>query len=170
MRGAHLRAWESTTYENLTFGQVFVTLGCMYRIIKTSILIMLAFFLLACYCHGQALPPHFFKALNQVEASGKTGPILGDKGGALGPLQIRLSYWQDARMKRGVYKDCANYDYAVEVVTAYLQRYAPHAVRVKDYETLARVHNGGPRGAEKASTTPYWKKVKKALDKQTNIH
>jgi len=29
---------------------------------------------------------------------------------------------------------------------------------------MARIHNGGPKGAKKTATTGYWQKVKKVLD------
>lgn len=32
-----------------------------------------------------------------------------------------------------------------------------------DYQVLARIHNGGPRGYAKAATRPYWEKVKRYL-------
>lgn len=32
-----------------------------------------------------------------------------------------------------------------------------------DYQVLARIHNGGPRGYAKAATRPYWHKVQKYL-------
>ena len=34
------------------------------------------------------------------------------------------------------------------------------------YEVLARIHNGGPDGMFKATTIPYWHKVKKELKKE----
>jgi len=105
-----------------------------------------------------APPPSFFRALHVVETSGRTGLILGDGGRALGPLQIHRAYHADARVG-GDYSRCADLDYSRRVVTAYLQRYAPAAWAAGDVVTLARIHNGGPRGATKPATVAYGAKV-----------
>jgi len=44
-------------------------------------------------------------------------------------------------------------------VSAYLKRYAPQAWAAGDVVTLARIHNGGPRGATKPATINYGAKV-----------
>ena len=105
-----------------------------------------------------APPPSFFRALHIVETSGRTGAILGDGGKALGPLQIHKAYHSDARIG-GDYARCADLDYSRRVVTAYLQRYAPAAWAAGDVITLARIHNGGPKGASKPATVAYGDKV-----------
>ena len=110
---------------------------------------------------AQAEPPDsFFRALHLVETSGKRGAIIGDNGRALGPLQIHRSYHADSRVA-GDYSRCADLDYSKRVVTAYLQRYAPKAWASGDVTTLARIHNGGPRGASKAATIRYGAKVRR---------
>lgn len=115
--------------------------------------------LLALAATSQAAPPDsFFRALHIVETSGKRGPILGDNGRALGPLQIHKAYHADARIG-GDYARCADLDYSKRVVTAYLQRYAPQAWAAGDVSTLARIHNGGPRGDKKTATIGYAAKV-----------
>jgi len=115
--------------------------------------------LLALCATAQAAPPaSFFRALHVVETSGRTGPILGDNGKALGPLQIHRAYHADARIG-GDYSRCSDLDYSRRVVTAYLQRYAPAAWAAGDVKTLARVHNGGVRGASKSATVAYGDKV-----------
>lgn len=115
--------------------------------------------LLAFASTAQAAPPDsFFRALHIVETSGRTGPILGDGGRALGPLQIHRGYHADARIG-GDYARCADLDYSRRVVTAYLQRYAPAAWAAGDVSTLARIHNGGPRGDKKTATLGYAAKV-----------
>jgi len=117
------------------------------------------FLLLALCATAHAAPPaSFFRALHIVETSGRTGAILGDNGKALGPLQIHRAYHADARIG-GDYSRCADLDYSKRVVTAYLQRYAPAAWAAGDVTTLARVHNGGPRGASKQVTVAYGDKV-----------
>ena len=111
--------------------------------------------LLALCATAQAAPPDsFFRALHVVETSGRTGAILGDQGRALGPLQIHKAYHADARIG-GDYSRCADLDYSRRVVSAYLQRYAPAAWAAGDVKTLARVHNGGPRGASTPATVAY---------------
>jgi hypothetical protein len=73
-------------------------------------------------------------------------------------LQIHRAYHADARIG-GDYSRCADLDYSKRVVSAYLQRYAPAAWAAGDVTTLARVHNGGPRGASKQVTVAYGNKV-----------
>ena len=118
-----------------------------------------ALLLLALCATAHAAPPaSFFRALHIVETSGRTGAILGDQGRSLGPLQIMRAYHADSRVA-GDYSRCADLDYSRRVVTAYLQRYAPAAWASGDVKTLARVHNGGPRGANKPATVAYGDKV-----------
>jgi len=115
--------------------------------------------LLALCATAQAAPPaSFFRALHVVETSGRTGAILGDQGRALGPVQIHRAYHADSRVA-GDYSRCADLDYSRRVVTAYLQRYASQAWAAGDVKTLARIHNGGPRGASKPATVAYGDKV-----------
>ena len=115
--------------------------------------------LLALAATAHAAPPaSFFRALHIVETSGRTGPIIGDNGRALGPLQIHKAYHADARIG-GDYARCADLDYSKRVVSAYLERYAPAAWAAGDVTTLARIHNGGPRGHLKPATKSYGDKV-----------
>ena len=108
---------------------------------------------------AQAAPPDsFFRALHIVETGGKRGAIIGDDGRALGPLQIHRSYHADSRVA-GDYARVADLDYSKRVVTAYLKRYAPAAWAKGDVTTLARIHNGGPRGASKPATIRYGAKL-----------
>ena len=106
----------------------------------------------------------FFNALHQVEASGRTGKVIGDSGKALGPLQIHRAYFLDAAAyDKSLGKDYSKVQdlaFAKRVVKAYLRRYAADAVKRNDYQTLARIHNGGPQGHKNAATMKYWQKVK----------
>ena len=121
--------------------------------------------LLALTVTAQAAPDaSFFRALHIVETSGKLGPTIGDNGKALGPLQIHRAYHADSRVA-GDYSRCADLDYSKRVVTAYLKRYAPQAWAAGDVETLARVHNGGVRGASKTATKGYGVRVKTLMKK-----
>ena len=124
----------------------------------------LAALLLALCATAHAAPPDsFWRALHIVETSGRTGPIVGDGGKALGPLQIHRAYHQDSRVA-GDYSRVAELDYSKRVATAYFKRWAPDAFAKGDVETLARVFNGGPRGHLKPATKGYGVRVK-ALSK-----
>jgi hypothetical protein len=121
--------------------------------------------ILALTLTAQAAPDaSFFRALHIVETSGKLGPIIGDNGKALGPLQIHRAYHADSRVA-GDYSRCADLDYSKRVVTAYLKRYAPKAWAAGDVEVLARTHNGGVRGATKTATKGYGVRVKALMKK-----
>jgi hypothetical protein len=116
---------------------------------------------------GAAPPDSFFKALHAVETGGRIGPIKGDKGAALGPLQLHRAYWQDSGLK-GSYNQCSDIAYARAVVSAYMQRHAPRAWASGDCRTLAMVHNGGPsalkaKGQKKANLETYWRKIQSKL-------
>lgn len=108
----------------------------------------------------------FLDALIHVESGGDNA-AKGDNGKAIGCLQIWKIYWTDAVQHApklgGAYDDCYDRTYAERVTVAYLLRYACHAVAEKNYEVLARIHNGGPAGASKKATAPYWAKVSKAM-------
>ena len=115
--------------------------------------------ILALAVSAHAAPPDsFWRALHIVETSGRHGPIVGDGGKALGPLQIHRAYHADSRVS-GPYERVADLAYSRRVATAYFKRYAPEAWARGDVETLARVHNGGPRGAAKPATKGYGRKV-----------
>lgn len=130
-----------------------------------------ALILLALCATAHAAPPDsFFRALHLVETSGRTGPIIGDGGKALGPLQIHRAYHADSRVA-GDYSRVAELDYSKRVATAYLKRHAPKAwAGGTDLETLAKIHNGGPNamratGKKLANLNAYWHKIKKHLKK-----
>lgn len=116
---------------------------------------------------GAAPPDSFFRALHAVESGGRLGAIRGDKGAALGPLQIHRAYWQDSGVK-GSYSQCSGLAYSRAVVSAYMQRKAPLAWAVGDCRTLAMVHNGGPqalkaKGQKRTNLETYWNKIQKHL-------
>jgi hypothetical protein len=121
---------------------------------------LLALLALASASHA-APPESFWRALHQVETSGRQGAILGDNGRSLGPLQISRAYHADSRVA-GSYEQVTDLAYARRVATAYLKRYAPQAWAQGDVETLARIHNGGPAGARKTATLGYADKVRRA--------
>ncbi|MFP6621241.1 MAG: hypothetical protein VB877_17995 [Pirellulaceae bacterium] len=113
-------------------------------------------------------------ALRMVETGGspKGGlGAIGDGGNAFGPYQIWNIYHKDAATRDKTldnYRRCLNSkSYSERVIKAYMKRYAVAAARRldqgkatrSDLETVARIHNGGPRGATKESTKKYWAKV-----------
>jgi hypothetical protein len=111
----------------------------------------------------------FLDAIRRVETGGLPNAgkdAVGDKGASIGPYQIQRAYHADARMKTGRYEDCStSHAYSEQTMLAYFARYAPKALESKDWETLARVHNGGPKGHTKKATLGYWSKVQKEMAK-----
>lgn len=122
----------------------------------------LSIFLLASGMAFASPPESFWRALHLVETGGRLGPIKGDKGKALGPFQIHEIYWRDSGMA-GTYAQVADYDYAKQVVTLYLKKHARKAWDSGDVTTLARIHNGGPKGHTKDATKAYARKVVSAM-------
>ena len=105
----------------------------------------------------------FLDAIMQVESGGDRQAV-GDNGRSYGPYQIRLPYWKDAGGSMWTYLNHVREpDICEMMMFAYWNRYCRKALSEMDYETLARIHNGGPRGAMKESTKPYWRKVKAAM-------
>ncbi|XP_071837441.1 lysozyme 1-like [Apostichopus japonicus] len=92
-----------------------------------------------------------------------------------GPYQIKLGYWQDARLKGGSldgdWQKCsATFDCSERAVQGYMARYATYA-RLEHNPTcedFARIHNGGPNGFKNPATEKYWLRVKKCLDMSNN--
>jgi len=113
-------------------------------------------------------PTPILDAIERVETGGHRDPAnaIGDGGKALGPLQIHRVYWADAvEHDKSLVANGETYDnvrcrvYARRVVMAYWNRYAPSY----DAQTLARIHNGGPKGHVRKATLGYWAKVKAKL-------
>lgn len=113
-------------------------------------------------CKGKDL----VDAIHVVETGGRTGPIKGDGGKALGPLQIHRVCWLDANMPDGTYEDCADLAYSKRVFARYMARYATERRlgRPVTDEDRARIWNGGPNGWRKEATKVYWSKVRKELN------
>lgn len=106
-------------------------------------------------------------ALRMVESGGRDDVADGDGGRAIGPYQIHEVYWRDAMAHApglgGGYQDCRQRAYAERVLAAYMERHAPAAWQRGDAQTIARVHNGGPLGPQKAATRGYWLRVRSYL-------
>lgn len=108
----------------------------------------------------------FFWAIAQVESNHDDNAV-GDGGDSIGRYQIQYPYWFDATEFSGIggrYQDVKDKSYAESIMIAYFNRYAREAWKNKDWEVLARIHNGGPRGNQRNSTIPYWNKVQKHLE------
>lgn len=110
----------------------------------------------------------FLTALARVE-SGMNDAAVNEAEGAVGRFQIRQCYLDDANEAAGTryaLAEMADPRKAMQVVCAYLGRYAPafeaRAGRPATAEDLARIHNGGPRGAEKDATLDYARRFRKA--------
>ena len=106
-------------------------------------------------------------AIRFVESGNRKNVPDGDNGKAIGPYQIHEVYWIDAHeydsSLGGNYQRCRQRIYAERVIDAYMRRYAKTAWMTGDAETIAKVHNGGPRGHKKKATEGYWQRVKKRL-------
>lgn len=106
----------------------------------------------------------FLNALMQVESAGDVNAV-GDGGASIGPYQIGKPYWVDGCGVAGDYETSVRDKDACEgVMFSYWNRYCRKALSELDFETLARIHNGGPRGDVKESTKPYWLKVKAEME------
>lgn len=106
-------------------------------------------------------------AIMQVESGGDRYAV-GDGGLAIGPYQIHRAYWVDARRLLGVdwpYDDARDPAKAIRAVRVYTRHYAAYYRRPWTPETIARIHNGGPRGWQKPATLPYWRKVEAAMER-----
>ena len=112
-----------------------------------------------------------FDAIRWVETSDRPNPPDGDGGRAIGPYQIWRAYWQDAVEKvptlGGTYQDVRKKEYAERCMIAYWLRYCPHALKRRDYRTLAVVHHLGPRPERRPKEAKaYWRKIVKALNRK----
>jgi hypothetical protein len=103
-------------------------------------------------------------AIREVETGGYPNPAkaVGDGGRSLGPYQISRRYWRDSGVP-GRYEWVRHRAYAERVMIAYWQRHCPSALKRPDWQTLARVHNGGPGGPRVAETRGYWLRVRREL-------
>jgi hypothetical protein len=127
----------------------------------------IASILILCQAATSANDPFFrvARAIMQVESGGDPCAV-GDGGRAIGPYQIHRAYWADGTRFLGVdwpYERARCPVASLAVVRAYTQHYARHYKRPWDAETISRIHNGGPRGWQKAATVRYWAKVRAAM-------
>lgn len=140
-------------------------------------LLLIVLALLAFVVPVNASPPQdeltiFYNSISAVESSGGKN-IIGDDGASIGHYQIQRAYWYDAthnakgkRIHDGKYEDVKNPAYARQVMLWYWQRYAATALAEGDWQTLARIHNGGPNGAKVKATQGYWRKVQAEMSRR----
>ncbi len=116
----------------------------------------------------------FAAALIKVESSGN--PLaFNKKENAKGALQVRPAYFKDAQifdseLRKYSHDHCFDKRVAVRVLWAYCSKYEPQALKRGDWETLARLHNGGcgwadKQGKAKTNLNNYWQKVSANLPK-----
>ena len=106
----------------------------------------------------------FLNALMQVESGGDCQAV-GDGGRSHGPYQIGWAYWSDAGGGEGSYLTAVDDpDMCEYMMFKYWNRYCRKALSELDFETLARVHNGGPNGWKQASTNKNCQKVVEIYD------
>lgn len=125
------------------------------------------------------------RSVKKAMKDGPAGKIpFGDDGDSRGPLQIQVSFFIDATEwaeKNGIESaheaftyqptyghdssDVDSWPGAMAITLFYWNRYAFKALYDGDLETLARIHNGGPRGHRKKATIPYWERVKAVMKK-----
>lgn len=113
------------------------------------------------------LPLKLVLAIIAIESGGNEFAC-GDGGEAYGILQLHKEYVQDAAQFSGfdwTHENAWDPIAAVAIMNAYMQRYATPQRLLRDVtaEDIARIHNGGPQGHVKESTTLYWKKVQAEL-------
>lgn len=110
---------------------------------------------------GEVIQPYekLWEAICEVESGGDSYAI-GDrhlKRHSYGIAQIRQSRLDDYARKTGkVYtlRDCFDKEKSREIFMYYVN---------PDFETTARLWNGGENGMKKKSTLKYWNKVKRLL-------
>ncbi len=117
----------------------------------------------------------FADAVIHVESKGKKNAI-GDQGRSHGLAQISVKYYIDAakQLKRhGIAPPpyavaVKDYYWVKQLIRAYMEKFCPDALAKGDYETMARVHNAGPRGAKSPAkiiaTNEYVRHIREALE------
>src|SRR5258706_5556445 len=122
------------------------------------------------YCYSNeilSIPPKFSAAIGKIE-SNNNDLAVGDRGKSLGRYQIWQICFKDAQiydisLQNIDYKAVTNKNVADKVLASYLSKYCKQAIKNNDFETMARVWNGGPGGKNKLNTLKYWNFVKKEL-------
>jgi len=146
---------------------------------KITTLAITAYMAFTSLCGGGVRPPQqpsvndVIDAIREVETGSNPDPTnaVGDGGRSVGPWQISRPYYHDALLilnrqleATPPYLVAVKSDvWGPKIIRAYWTRYCPAAMTTGDAETLARTHNGGPRGPVHTMTLPYWHKVQAVL-------
>lgn len=99
--------------------------------------------------------------------TGSTGPIPGDGGRAIGPLQIHQCVIDEVnRLEKTSLKlsDMTDPSYSSYVCRLYLVYWASRMDHDPSVSELARIWNGGPYGPVKSSTADYGRRVAAMYD------
>jgi len=107
----------------------------------------------------------FYAALRQYESANGAYPF-GDKGKSRGYYHIGQLYFDDATEYMTGWqwpRDVMDRDKSEFLISCYMHRHAYLAWMIGDWETCARIHNGGPDGDVEAATLEYWGKVKELM-------
>ena len=110
--------------------------------------------------------PLLLSALIQIESNGNDHAR--GRHGELGALQIKPILVRDVNRIMGTHYTHAqvtNRATATFIANAYLSHYG----RNLSDESLARLWQGGPRGAKKSSTRAYARRVMRELDRQRTV-
>ena len=110
------------------------------------------------------IPADFLDAIAAVETNTDDAAVNASED-AHGRFQIRAAYLADANRILGTsytLADMHDQAKAERVVLAYLRHYGTERGVTSLYD-LARIHNGGPRGAEKRATIDYGARVWETL-------
>ena len=110
--------------------------------------------------------PLLLSALIQIESNGNDQAK--GRHGELGALQIKPILVRDVNRIMGTHYTHAqvtNRATATFIANAYLSHYGKN---LSD-ESLARLWQGGPRGAKKSSTRAYARRVMRELDRQRTV-
>ena len=111
--------------------------------------------------------PLLLSALIQIESNGNDHAK--GRHGELGALQIKPILVRDVNRIMGTHYTHAqvtNRATATFIANAYLSHYGKN---LSD-ESLARLWQGGPRGAKKSSTRAYARRVMRELDRQRTVN
>ena len=104
----------------------------------------------------------FIPALVQVESRGNPNAL--GKNNDRGILQITPILVKEVNRISGLaytHDDAWDPEKSIEMFYIIARKYCPE----QDFEKMARIWNGGPRGHTKECTVAYWNKVKNELDK-----
>lgn len=112
-----------------------------------------------------------FDGLKWIESTNDPSAI-GDEGKAIGILQIRKEYFEDAMKQPNLFHHLTHYGMRSSMASKntmklYMQRQIDRNDEWLTEEDLVRIHNGGPLGHTKKSTLPYLKKyqeIRQVLD------